>query len=121
MGHGDGAATNTQHLGETGDEGIDGVIRRDALGLDKIYVQAKRYAMERAISRTRHPSVRGALRGQQADRGLSITTSRFTADACEHAERVIAHGILIDGEYLARLMIRFNVGFQDFQTFVASR
>lgn len=121
IGYGDGGTSNSQHLGRSGDEGIDGVIRQDALGLEKIYVQAKRYAVERAISRPDIQAFVGALHGQQADRGVFITTSRFTADAKEYAERVNARVVLIDGEYLTRLMIRYNVGVQDQETFAVKR
>lgn len=121
IGYGDGGTSNAQHLGRSGDEGIDGVIRQDVLGLEKVYVQAKRYAVERAISRPDIQAFVGALHGQQADRGVFITTSRFTADAKEYAERVAARVVLIDGEYLTRLMIRYNVGVEDEETFVIKR
>lgn len=121
IGYGDAGMGTSQHLGRSGDEGIDGVIRQDALGLEKIYVQAKRYTADRAISRPDIQAFVGALHGQQADRGVFITTSRFTADAREYAERVNARVVLIDGEYLARLMIRYNVGVQDQEIFVIKR
>jgi restriction system protein len=121
MGYGERSIGAAEHLGRSGDEGIDGVIRQDALGLERIYVQAKRYAADRAISRPDIQAFVGALHGQQADRGVFITTSRFTADARDYAERVNARIILIDGEYLARLMIRHNVGVQDEETFTLKR
>jgi restriction system protein len=121
MGYGDRAIGAAEHLGRSGDEGVDGVIRQDALGLERIYVQAKRYAAERPISRPDIQAFVGALHGQQADRGVFITTSRFTADAQEYADRVNARIILIDGEALARLMISYNVGVQDEQAFTLKR
>lgn len=121
MGYGDRSIGAAEHLGRSGDEGIDGVIRQDALGLERIYVQAKRYAADRPISRPDIQAFVGALQGQQADRGVFITTSRFTADAQDYAERVNARIILIDGDYLAQLMIRHNVGVQDEQTFTLKR
>jgi restriction system protein len=121
MGYGDGAKGTAEHLGRSGDEGIDGVIRQDALGLERIYVQAKRYALDRAISRPDIQAFVGALHGQQADRGVFITTSRFTRDALDYAERVNARIILIDGDLLARLMIRHNVGVQDQEVFTVKR
>ena len=121
MGYGERSIGAAEHLGRSGDEGIDGVIRQDALGLERIYVQAKRYAADRPISRPDIQAFVGALHGQQADRGVFITTSRFTSDAREYAERVNARIILIDGEYLAQLMIRHNVGAQDEETFTLKR
>jgi restriction system protein len=121
MGYGDRATGTAEHLGRSGDEGVDGVIRQDALGLERIYIQAKRYAAERAISRPDIQAFVGALHGQQADRGVFITTSRFTSDAQDYADRVNARIILLDGEALARLMIRHNVGVQDEQAFTLKR
>lgn len=117
MGYGgrEGAA---EHLGRSGDEGLDGVIRQDALGLDRVYVQAKRYAADRPIGRPEIQAFVGALHGAQADRGVFITTSRFTDDAQSYAERVNARLVLIDGETLGDLMVRYNVGVQDEETFV---
>jgi restriction system protein len=80
MGYG-GAAGAAEHLGKSGDEGLDGVIRQDPLGLDRIYVQAKRYGASRAVGRPEIQEFVGALHGAQADRGIFITTSRFTPEA----------------------------------------
>jgi restriction system protein len=73
-----GAAGSAEHLGRSGDEGLDGVIKQDKLGLDRIYVQAKRYAEENTIGRPDIQGFVGALHGAQADRGVFITTSRFS-------------------------------------------
>jgi restriction system protein len=120
MGYGgdNGAA---EHLGRSGDEGLDGVIRQDTLGLDRIYVQAKRYAENRAVGRPEIQEFVGALQGAQADRGIFITTSRFTPDAHNYAERVQARVILISGFELAQLMIRHNIGVQVKDTYVIKR
>lgn len=117
MGYGgrEGAA---EVLGGSGDEGLDGVIRQDALGLDRVYVQAKRYAADNPISRPAIQGFVGALQGAQADRGIFITTSRFTQEAERYADRVSARIILIDGERLGDLMVTYNVGVQDDETFV---
>lgn len=120
MGYG-GATGLGEHLGRSGDEGLDGVIRQDALGLDRIYVQAKRYAPERGIGRPDIQAFVGALHGAQADRGIFITTSRFTSDATDYADRVNARLILIDGDTLTDLMVRYNVGVQDESTYVVKR
>lgn len=109
MGYG-GVEAISQHLGGPGDEGLDGVIRQDALGLDVVYVQAKRYAPERKIGRPDIQAFVGALTGAQADRGIFITTSSFTAEARAYAERIASRIVLIDGERLATEMVNRNVG-----------
>jgi restriction system protein len=96
MGYG-GATGNAKRLGRSGDEGLDGVIRQDPLGLDRIYVQAKRYAADRTVGRPDIQGFIGALHGAQADRGVFIRTSRFSPDAYSYADRVAARVILIDG------------------------
>lgn len=120
MGYGgrEGAA---ERLGQSGDQGLDGVIRQDALGLDRVYVQAKRYSTDRPVSRPDIQAFVGALHGAQADRGVFITTSRFTSDASDYAERVPARLVLIDGTRLARLMIAHNIGVQDEEVFTLKR
>jgi restriction system protein len=120
MGYG-GAAGAAEHLGKSGDEGLDGVIRQDPLGLDRIYVQAKRYGASKAVGRPEIQEFVGALHGAQADRGIFITTSRFTPEAVTYADRVAARVILIDGLALASLMVRYNIGVQDQQTYVIKR
>lgn len=120
MGYG-GVNGAAEHLGRSSDEGLDGVIRQDALGLDRIYVQAKRYAENRAVGRPEIQEFVGALHGAQADRGIFITTSRFTADAQIYAERVQARVVLISGVELAQLMIQYDVGVQVRDTYVIKR
>ncbi|MFW5933919.1 MAG: restriction endonuclease [Actinomycetota bacterium] len=117
MGYGgrEGAA---EHLGQSGDQGLDGVIRQDALGLDRVYVQAKRYAVDSPIGRPEIQAFVGALQGAQADRGIFITTSRFTNDARDYAERVSTRLVLIDGWHLGGLMVRHDIGVQAEETFV---
>jgi restriction system protein len=120
MGYG-GAAGAAEHLGRSGDQGLDGVIRQDALGLDRIYVQAKRYGAEQSVGRPEIQAFVGALQGTQAGRGIFITTSRFTADAISYVERVPARVVLIDGRMLADLMVKHNIGVQDQETYVIKR
>lgn len=120
MGYG-GAAGAAEHLGKVGDEGLDGVIRQDPLGLDRIYVQAKRYTATRAVGRPEIQEFVGALHGAQADRGIFITTSRFTQEATTYADRVAARVVLIDGADLSALMVRHNIGVQDQQAYVIKR
>lgn len=111
MGYGgaEGRATRTQL---SNDGGIDGVIDQDALGLSRIYVQAKRYALDRTVARPDIQAFVGALQGAQASQGVFLTTGRFTAGAVQYAEAIQSRVILIDGERLARLMIRYGVGVQ---------
>jgi restriction system protein len=108
MGYG-GLETPTEHLGRAGDAGLDGLIRLDKLGLDVVYVQAKRYT-DRHVGRPDIQAFVGALHGAQASRGVFITTSRFSADAIDYADRVNARLVLIDGPELAALMIEHGCG-----------
>jgi restriction system protein len=110
MGFGGSRREAGERLGETGDEGIDGVIREDALGLDAIYLQAKRWAPTRAVGRPEVQAFVGALQGARASKGVFITTSRFTTEATSYAEQVTPRVVLIDGTELALLMIDHDVG-----------
>lgn len=110
-----GRAGSIQGTSATGDAGIDGIISQDPLGLDRIYVQAKRYT-DRSVDRPRIHEFAGALLGKQGDRGVFITTSRFTPGARSEAERINARIELIDGTRLAELLIKHRVGVQSVQT-----
>lgn len=101
-----------EHSGRSGDGGIDGIISQDPLGLDRIYLQAKRYAPEATVSRPTIQGFVGALIGAQGDRGVFLTTSSFTEGARVEAERVNVRIELIDGKRLAELMLRHGVGVQ---------
>ncbi|MFM9377875.1 restriction endonuclease [Gordonia sp. VNK21] len=111
MGYGgaEGKATRTQL---SHDGGIDGIIDQDALGLSRIYVQAKRYSAENPVGREAIQAFVGALAGNQASQGVFITTSRFSRDATDFASSIANRVILIDGHRLTRLMIRYGVGVQ---------
>ncbi|WP_165242631.1 restriction endonuclease [Corynebacterium lizhenjunii] len=111
MGYGgtQGKATRTQL---SNDGGIDGIIDQDALGLSRIYVQAKRYGLDRSIGRPDIQGFVGALQGAQADRGVFLTTGKFSEGAKQYAEAVASRVVLIDGVRLAQLMIRYGVGVQ---------
>lgn len=111
-----GIAGQTQHLGGSGDEGFDGVIHQDALGLERVYLQAKRYA-ENAVGRPAVQAFAGALAGAKATRGVFITTSRFTAEAQDFADRLPSRVVLIDGPELGRLLVRYRVGVQVKETY----
>ena len=107
-----GTSGRVERTSATGDAGIDGIISQDPLGLDRIYVQAKRYETDRVIHRPTIQSFVGALMGAQGDRGVFITTSSFSAGARQEAERVAFRIELIDGSRLAQLMLRHGVGVQ---------
>jgi restriction system protein len=120
LGYG-GLQATAEHLGGPGDEGLDGVIRQDALGLDVVYVQAKRYAPDRKVGRPDIQAFVGALTGAQANRGVFITTSSFTPDARAYADRVGMRLVLIDGRELSRLMVDRNVGVSIEETYHLKR
>ena len=109
MGYGS-SEDDLQHLGGSGDGGVDGVIRQDKFGLDQIYIQAKRYGSA-TVGRPDIQSFVGALTGQHATRGVFITTSSFSKEAKEFARTIQQYRvILVDGEDLVRLMIENKVG-----------
>lgn len=111
MGYG-GKENLYAHVGKSHDGGIDGVIKQDPLGIQNIYIQAKRYADDNSIGSKEIQSFAGALQGNGVERGVFITTSYFTKQAYEYAQKLLGKVILIDGQYLATLMIRYKVGIQ---------
>lgn len=108
MGYGGSREEAAKVTKKTGDEGIDGIINEDRLGLDVIYVQAKRW--KNVVGRPEIQSFVGALAGKQAHKGVFITTSSFGPAAVEYAAMVPQKVILIDGEKLTSLMIEHNIG-----------
>jgi restriction system protein len=108
MGYGGSRDDAAEHLGRSGDEGVDGVIREDRLGLDLIYVQAKKWS--NSVGRPEIQRFVGALQGQRASKGVFITTSSFSPEAVTYAEGVSPRVILVDGPGLAQLMIEHGVG-----------
>jgi len=108
MGYGGSRKDAGQAVGRSGDEGIDGIIKEDKLGLDAIYIQAKRW--ENNVSRPEVQKFAGALQGKRAKKGIFITTSTFTKEAEQFVSNIDNKIILIDGERLAQLMIEHNVG-----------
>ncbi|MDZ5713555.1 restriction endonuclease [Jeotgalibacillus haloalkalitolerans] len=114
MGYGDGQVTQRSN-----DEGLDGLIKEDKLGLDSIYVQAKRYGVNNSVGRELVQSFSGALDGKGAKKGVFITTSSFTSGAKTYVEKANQKKIiLIDGIELSKLMIAHNVGVDVNHTFV---
>lgn len=116
MGYG-GAEQRGRRIGGSGDGGVDGVIDQDALGLEQIYVQAKRYAEGNRVGRETIQAFIGALHGFGANRGVFITTSTFTQHAREYAASIPTRIVLIDGKRLVSLMIKYRVGVQVKQTY----
>jgi len=108
MGYGGSRKEAGEVLGKTGDGGIDGIIKEDKLGLDIVYIQAKRW--ENVVGRPEIQKFAGALLGQKARKGIFITTSSFTKDAITYASSLENKVILIDGSRLSRLMIDHDIG-----------
>lgn len=110
MGYGGSAANAGRALGRSGDDGVDGVIDQDALGLDRVYIQAKRYADGNNVGAGAIRDFFGSLDRHKATKGLFVTTSSFSPSARETAEMLSKRIVLIDGDQFAKLMIRHNVG-----------
>jgi restriction system protein len=117
MGYG-ASDSSIEHVGGPGDEGVDGIIHQDTLGLQRIYVQAKRYKAENSIGRPDIQKFVGALAGQGANGGVFITTSSFSADAKDYASKNLnSRVVLIDGAEFGLLMVRHGIGVQKRKTF----
>ncbi len=110
MGFGGSAVDAGRAIGRSGDDGVDGVIDQDALGLDRVYIQAKRYADGNNIGAGAIRDFFGSLDRHKATKGLFVTTSTFSASARDTAEFLSKRIVLIDSEQLTKLMIRHNVG-----------
>lgn len=110
MGYGGSHEDAARQLGKSGDGGIDGIIDEDRLGLDRIYVQAKRYGVVSVIGRPEVQGFVGSLVGLGASKGVFVTTSAFSRLALDYAKSLQQRVILIDGSRLTELMIEFGVG-----------
>ena len=121
MGYGGGKAEMGRAIGRSGDGGIDGIIREDPLGLDIVYVQAKRYGEGNTIGRPDIQGFAGSLDGVGATKGIFFATSSFTAGALEYVGRISKRIILIDGKELARLMVAHGVGVRPSTSYVIKR
>jgi restriction system protein len=119
MGYGGSIKDAGRSIGRSGDEGIDGIIKEDKLGLDVIYVQAKKW--ENVVGRPEIQKFVGALAGQGAKKGVFITTSRYSNEAREYQPRNEIKIVLIDGEQLANLMIDHNLAVSTINTFEIKR
>ncbi len=119
MGYGGSRRDAARAVGQTGDEGIDGIIDEDRLGLDTIYVQAKKWA--NSVGRPEIQKFVGALAGKRAKKGIFITTSFFSSEAAKYVSDIDTKVILIDGKRLAELMIDYNIGVNEVTTYKLKR
>lgn len=119
MGYGGSRRDAGQAIGQSGDEGIDGIIKEDRLGLDTIYLQAKRWIQ--TVGRPEIQKFAGALQGFRAKKGIFITTSDFSREAIDYASRIDSKIVLIDGEMLWNLMIDFEIGVTKTATYEIKR
>jgi len=120
MGYGGTLADAGKAIGKSGDGGVDGVIKEDRLGLEQIYIQAKRWDST-TVGRPEIQKFVGALHGRRARKGIFLTTSSFTKDAHEYASSLETKVILIDGQELAKFMFDFGVGVSTESTYVVKR
>lgn len=122
MGYGGSVDNAGMVIGQTGDEGIDGVIREDKLGFSLIYIQAKRWDCDKTVGRPELQKFVGALAGQGASKGLFITTAKFTKEAYQYAEKQhTTKVVLVDGTTLAKLMIEYDLGVSTEATYEIKR
>jgi len=119
MGYGGSLKEAGSAIGRSGDEGIDGIIKEDRLGLDVIYLQAKKW--EGTVGRPEIQKFVGALHGKRAKKGVFITTGTFSAEAIEYVGNIDPKVVLIDGRHLAEFMIDFNVGVTESSVYQVKR
>ena len=119
MGYGGSRKDAGQAVGQSGDEGIDGIIKEDKLGLDVVYLQAKRW--EGTVGRPVVQAFAGSLEGQRARKGVFITTSQFSQEAKDYVSRIEKKIILIDGQELAQLMIDHGIGVMEVRTYTVRK
>lgn len=111
MGYGDGIDDAGKVTQQSNDGGIDGIIQEDQLGFSSIYIQAKQWALDQTVGKPEIQKFVGALQGKQAQKGLFITTAKFSSGAEQYADNLLgAKVVLVDGEDLTKLMIKHNVG-----------
>lgn len=119
MGYGGSRKDAGQAVGQSGDGGIDGIIKEDKLGLDVVYIQAKRW--EATVGRPIIQAFAGSLEGQRAKKGIVITTSQFSKDALDYVKVIEKKIVLIDGEQLAQLMIDYGIGVTEVAKYVVKK
>jgi restriction system protein len=121
MGYGGSFANSAQVTQYVHDDGIDGIIYEDKLGLDKIYIQAKRYKLDNTVGKPQIQQFSGALDEQKATKGVFITTSSYSKEAKQYVQNLNKKIVLIDGQELARYMIEYNVGVSTKQVYEVKR
>ncbi len=121
MGYGGSVKDAGRALAKSGDEGIDGTIKEDRLGLDTIYIQAKKWQTGNTVGRPEIQKFVGALAGQGAKKGIFITTSSFSKEARDYTPRNETKIVLIDGDELTRLMIDHDLGVTPQRTYTVKR
>ncbi len=119
MGYGGSRKDAGRAIGQSGDGGVDGIINEDRLGLDVVYIQAKRW--EGTVGRPVVQAFAGSLEGFRAKKGVLITTSTFSKDAMDYVGRIEKKIVLIDGEQLAQFMIDYGVGVAEMVTYTVKR
>ena len=119
MGYGGSVEDAGRAVGKSGDGGIDGIIKEDKLGLDVVYVQAKRWSS--SVGRPVVQAFAGSLEGVRARKGVLITTSSFSQDALDYVQKIEKRIVLIDGKQLADLMIDHGIGVNVVQTYKIKR
>jgi restriction system protein len=119
MGYGGSRKDAGERIGQSGDGGVDGIIKEDRLGLDVVYIQAKRW--EGTVGRPVVQGFAGSLEGFRARKGVLITTSVFSKDAKEYVDRVEKKIVLIDGEQLAQYMIDYGIGVAEVATYTVKK
>jgi restriction system protein len=119
MGYGGSLKDAGKAIGRSGDDGLDGIIKEDHLGLDAIYIQAKRW--ERTVGRPEVQAFAGSLEGVRGRKGVFITTSTFSAEAREYVSRIEKKIVLVDGQQLAALMTDFGIGVTPVSTYEVKR
>lgn len=119
MGYGGSRKDAGQAVGQSGDEGIDGIIKEDRLGLDVVYIQAKKW--KDTVGRPTVQAFAGSLEGQRARKGVLITTSQFSKEAREYVRQIEKKIVLIDGADLSRFMIDFGVGVTEVASYTVKR
>jgi restriction system protein len=120
MGYGGSLSDAGEVVGKSGDGGIDGVIKEDRLGLDLLFIQAKKWDSN-AVGRPEIQKFVGALHGQKATKGVFITSSTFTKEARQYAEGIERRVILIDGDQLSKLMVDYNMGVSEAETYTVKK
>ena len=119
MGYGGSRRDAGRAIGQSGDGGIDGIIKEDKLGLDIVYIQAKRW--NNVVGRPVVQAFAGSLDGQRARKGIMITTSYFSPDARDYVGRIEKKIVLIDGVQLAQLMIDYGIGVAEVANYTVKR